>query len=105
MPEPGRFVQRTKMPSPKGPSQRIAGDQVTSDLGVSEGARTLAQPAGPNGTVGPAFDRHDQLAQLYIFLTPSSGSSTRWVGSASRCSHRHCIKVDTRKWGTWAREI
>ena len=30
----------------------------------------LAQSAGPNGTVGPALDRHDQLAQLYILSHP-----------------------------------
>ena len=59
MPEPGRFVQRTKMPSPQDPSQRIAEDQIASDLGVSEDAGTLAQSAGLNGIVGPAFDRHN----------------------------------------------
>jgi hypothetical protein len=70
MPEPDRFVQRTKMPSPQDPSQRIAEDLVASHLGVREGARTPAQSAGPNETVGPAFNRHNQLAQFYILSHP-----------------------------------
>jgi hypothetical protein len=62
MPEPDRFAQRTKMPSPQDSSQWIGEDQVASDLGVSAGPGAPTQSAGPNGTVGLALDLHDQLA-------------------------------------------
>lgn len=64
MPEPDRFAQRTKMPSPQDSSQWIGEDQVARVLGVSAVPGTPVQAAEPNGTVGPALDRHDQLVLL-----------------------------------------
>ena len=88
MPEPDRFAQRTKMPSPRDSSQWIGEDQVARDPGVSEGAGTPAQSAGPTGTVGPALDRHDHWLYPKFHLTPVIRRVVHTIGSGTlRVAH------------------